>query len=115
MGYPLDDAGQGSGAGHGQYPPLVNASRRPGEWQSFDIVLETAAFGVNGLPVRPARLTLVHNGVTVHHAVEMPARQGEFTITLQDHGNPVRFRNFWLRPLTAYDEGGTPPPTPANR
>jgi hypothetical protein len=95
---------------YGQYPPLVNASRPPGEWQSYDVVFRAPAFS-GGRVVRPARLTVFHNGVLVQddmallgptshrrrdpyepHAAELP-------ISLQDHGTPVRFRNMWVRRL----------------
>lgn len=95
---------------YGKYPPLVNASRKPGEWQTYDIVVQLSKVDDKNQVVRPGRITVLHNGVLVHHAVEFPGRQGEFPLGLQDHGNPVRFRNIWLRKLKDYDEDGTPPP-----
>ena len=95
---------------YGQFPPLVNSSRGPGEWQSYDILFETPRWE-NGELVRPARATVLHNGVVVHHAIEFlgatrHAAVAEYAehgptgpIQLQDHGNPVRFRNVWVRPL----------------
>jgi hypothetical protein len=53
---------------------------------------------------RPARLTVIHNGVVVHHAVERPFTGQEFGFALQDHNNPIRFRNIWVCPLHRYDE-----------
>jgi hypothetical protein len=94
---------------------LVNAARRPGEWQSYDIVFEAPRFE-NGTLVRPAMQTVFWNGVVVHnrkeaigatvyrqvarytpHAAQMP-------LMLQDHANPVRYRNIWIRRLGAYDQ-----------
>ena len=95
---------------YGQRPPNVNACRPPGEWQSYDILFETPRWE-NGELVRPARATVLHNGVVVHHAIEFlgatrHAAVAEYAehgptgpIQLQDHGNPVRFRNVWVRPL----------------
>jgi hypothetical protein len=97
---------------YGQAPPLVNASRRPGEWQTLDIVFRRPHFGEDGAVIRPARATVFHNGVLVHDAVAFTgatvhARAAEYRphedrgpILLQDHGDPVRFRNVWVRELT---------------
>jgi hypothetical protein len=101
--------GQAGGL-YGHYPPLVNAARRPGQWQAYDFVIQMAKLDKKGRVVRPARLTLFHNGVVIHCALELPGRQREGTIGLQDHHNPTRFRNIWVRPLKDYDEAGTPPP-----
>ncbi|HUF26598.1 MAG TPA: DUF1080 domain-containing protein [Gemmatimonadaceae bacterium] len=96
---------------YGQYPPMVNASRPPGEWQTYDIVFRRPRFEEGGALVRPARITVLHNGVLVHDAVELTGPSGHYQrppytahpdrlpIRLQDHGNPVRFRNIWLREL----------------
>jgi hypothetical protein len=104
-----------SGALYGQVPPLVNASQPPGVWQCFDIVFGAPRFGLHGL-VRPARVTLLYNGILVQsHAVfRGPTRFAEVTtyqahaaelpFALQDHGDPggrVRFRNIWTRRLRA--------------
>lgn len=89
---------------YGLFPPRVNVSRRPGEWQSFDIVAELTKTDAAGKVVRPARLTVVHNGVLVHHAVEFPGVVGPYPLYLQDHGSPVRFRNVWVRAMKGYDE-----------
>jgi hypothetical protein len=95
---------------YGHYPPLVNASRPPGHWQTMDIYVDTERRDSEGKVTRPSRLTVVHNGILVHHAVEIPTSQRDFPIGLQDHNNPMRFRNIWVRRLRDYDEGGTPPP-----
>lgn len=95
---------------YGQWPPLVNASRRPGEWQSYDIVFEAPKFEGEKL-IKPAYLTVFHNGVlvqnhrevlgpTVHRALPKYAPQpAEDSLALQNHGNPVRYRNIWIRRL----------------
>ena len=100
---------------YGQYPPLVNASRKPGEWQTYDIVFEAPRFDGEKL-VKPAFVTVFHNGVVVHHRQEMlgPAVHRELArysphgpeepLELQDHRNPVRYRNIWVRRLGRYDE-----------
>jgi hypothetical protein len=96
---------------YGQYPPLVNASRPPGQWQTYDIVFHSPRFDNNGKLLRPARITVFHNGVLVQDNVEPtgPTEHGErppykpgpdkMPLALQDHGQPVRYRNIWLRPL----------------
>jgi hypothetical protein len=83
---------------YGNYPPSVNASKKPGEWQCYDIIAERAKVE-NGKVVRKARLTVKHNGVVVHDKVELDTRTMEGQITLQDHLNPVRYRNIWVLPL----------------
>lgn len=95
----------------GQRPPDVNASRPPGEWQTFDLVFRRPHFGPDGEVLRPARITLFHNGVLVHDAVAFDGvtvfgRRAEYEphadrgpIMLQDHANPVRFRTVWVREL----------------
>ncbi len=105
-----------TGAVYGQYPPLVNACRAPGEWQTYDIVWEGPRFEGDAL-VRPARVTVFHNGVLLHHAVELQGPTQHRTtahyaphaetgpLELQDHGDLVRFRNIWYRPLAGYDAG----------
>jgi len=96
---------------YGQFPPLVNASRPPGQWQSFDILFRAPVFDEEGELVKPAVVTMFHNGVLVHDHVELIGAVafravGEYSphgpkgsILLQDHGNPVRFRNIWVREL----------------
>jgi len=104
------------GGVYGQIPPLANAIRPPGQWNTYDILWNGPVFNGDQL-ARPARLTLIFNGVCVHHAAELlgntPYRQlPSYTphpprgpLRLQDHGNPVRFRNIWYRPLGKYDAG----------
>lgn len=100
---------------YGQWPPLANASRKPGEWQTYDIVFEAPKFE-NGRLAKPAYLTVFHNGVlvqnhkdamgpTVHRALAKYVPQpAEDSIMLQNHGNPVRFRNIWARRIPGYDQ-----------
>ena len=104
-----------AGAIYGEYPPLVNACRKPGQWQTFDIVWIAPRFDGDKL-ASPARLTLFHNGVFVHHDQELfgptghkqvheyEAHPPQGPLMLQDHKNPVRFRNIWYRPLKGYDK-----------
>ncbi len=95
--------GQAGGL-YGKFPPLVNASRKPGEWQTYDIVTQLAKVAADGKVVRPARITVFHNGVLIHHATEFGNKVGPFGISLQDHANPVRYRNIWVRKVKDYDE-----------
>jgi len=95
---------------YGQYPPLVNASRPPGEWQTYDIVFTAPRFAQGRLE-KPAIVTVLHNGIVVHNADAFwgPTAHRKIDpytpdtakgpIALQDHGNPVRYRNVWIRPL----------------
>jgi hypothetical protein len=100
---------------YGQYPPLVNASRPPGEWQTYDIVFKAPRFSAGGALETPAVVTVMHNGIVVHHATPFwgPTRHravAAYTpgmargpLALQDHGNPLRYRNVWVRELKEYD------------
>ncbi|MEX2157763.1 MAG: DUF1080 domain-containing protein [Gemmatimonadales bacterium] len=100
-----------AGAMYGQHPPLVNASRPPGVWQTYDIVFRRPRFGQDGSVQRPARITVFHNGVLIQDAVELMGRTAHarratysphadrLPLSLQDHGNPTRYRNIWLREL----------------
>ena len=96
------------GAIYGQHPPLRNACRKPGEWQSYDIVFRGARFDENANKTDEATLTVFHNGVLIqdHSTVSgttTAAMQAEGPtrgpLYLQDHGNPVRYRNIWIREL----------------
>lgn len=110
-----------AGAAYGQYPPLVNAALPPGEWQSFDIVFRRPRFDSGGVLVAPARLTAFQNGILIHEDVAFwgptnwlqtnryTAGRERGPIGLQDHGNPVRYRNVWVRRLPE----GAPPQPPA--
>jgi len=101
----------GAGAIYGQYPPLVNASRPPGQWQIYDVIYTAPRFDPEGKLLSPVRLTVFHNGVLVQNHVQLTgptswlerapyqAHPEKQPISLQDHGNPVRFRNIWVREL----------------
>jgi hypothetical protein len=100
---------------YGQWPPLVNASRPEGEWNVYDIFFEAPRFEADKL-VKPAYVTVVHNGIMVHHRQEIlgaaihrqvatyKAHAAEEPLSLQDHGRLVRYRNIWIRRLGHYDD-----------
>ena len=104
------------GAIYGQWPPLVNASKLPGEWQSYDIIFEAPRWDANRILVKKANATVILNGVLLHHRQEIqgptassnPAygapHAPEMFIELQDHNTPVRYRNIWIRALGEYDK-----------
>ncbi len=98
---------------YGRQKPLVNACRKPGEWQTYDIIFHRPEFR-DGKVVKRATFTVLHNGVLVHDHVELSGGTGwrgghavshyephgdKGPLQLQDHGNPVRFRNIWVREL----------------
>jgi hypothetical protein len=97
---------------YGQHPPLVNVSRAPGEWQTYEIVFRRPRFAADGSLLRPAVVTVLHNGVVVHASQDMTgatahmrravyeAHADRLPISLQDHGDLVRFRNIWVRELS---------------
>jgi len=104
-----------AGAIYGQWPPLANAVRKPGEWNVYDIVFEAPKFEGEKL-VKPAYFTVFLNGVLLHnrkesmgpmvyrqvaHYVPQPA---EDSLLLQNHNNNVRYRNIWVRRLGGYDQ-----------
>ena len=106
-----------AGAIYGQTPPLVNASKPPGEWQTYDIIWEGPRWDAENKLASKAHVTVIHNGAVLHHRRELhgptnhrsignygakPQTSGP--IELYEHGNPVRFRNIWLRPLGEYDK-----------
>jgi hypothetical protein len=100
---------------YGQWPPLVNASRPQGEWNVYDIFFEAPRFDGNTV-VKPGYVTVVHNGILVHHRKEILGKaihrrvatyqpHGlEEPLSLQDHNQVVRYRNIWIRRLKGYDE-----------
>jgi len=88
-----------AGAIYGLYPPLVNACRRPGEWQSYHITLEQPRYDAQRKMIRPARVTVTHNGILIQDHVELGHGATEGVFTLQDHKNPVHYRNIWIRKL----------------
>lgn len=100
-----------AGSVYGQYPPLVNVCRPPGEWQTYDMLYTAPRFDADGRLLSPTRLTVFHNGVLIQNNVELTGPTGwvdrvpysphpeKQPLALQDHGNPVRFRNIWVREL----------------
>jgi len=96
---------------YGQYPPLVNATRPPGQWQTYDLIWTAPRFDADGKLLSKAYVTVIHNGVLVQNHVEFTgpdpwigrppykAHPERLPIAFQDHGNPVRFRNIWVREL----------------
>jgi hypothetical protein len=104
-----------AGALYGQWPPLANATRKPGEWQSYDIVFEAPVFKGGNL-VKPAYATVFLNGVLMHNHKELMGptvhrqlakyapQPEEDSLVLQDHQQPVRYRNIWIRRLGGYDQ-----------
>jgi lysophospholipase L1-like esterase len=99
------------GALYKQQPPAVNACRKPGEWQTFDILFTRPRFKADGSLAKPGRISVLHNGVAIHsdtvikgetffHAPpSYVAHADALPIRLQDHGNPVQFRSIWVRPF----------------
>jgi hypothetical protein len=100
---------------YGQQVPLVNACRPAGQWQTYDVLFRAPRFDDRGKLLSPGKVTLLHNGVlvlfnaeikgfTVHgKSAEYRVHASELPIMLQNHGNPVGFRNIWIRPLPAGD------------
>jgi hypothetical protein len=105
-----------AGAIYGQWPPLVNPIRKVGEWNSYDIIFTAPRFE-SGKLTKPAYVTVLFNGVLVHHHQEIigpmtyrgtrpyQAHGPEEPLLLQDHDHPVRYRNIWVRRLKGYDIG----------
>lgn len=88
-----------AGAVYNRYPPLVNACRAPGIWQTYDVIVHAPIMDKNGKQVRGSAYTVLHNGVLIQDNMEVGGREGKTGhLRLQDHGNPVRYRNIWHRP-----------------
>jgi hypothetical protein len=110
--------GQAGGL-YGMWPPLQNAMKKPGEWNTYDIIFEGPQFDAEGKVTKKAAVTILHNGVVLQHKQEYNGPTGHRNvmnyvkydgtgpIRLQDHGDPVRFRNIWIRPLGEYDRPET--------
>lgn len=99
-----------AGSIYKQYMPLVNACRPPGEWQTYDIIYEAPIFHEDGNLARPAFMTVLQNGVLIQNHVLIKGdtpyiglpkykKHGKLPLKLQDHGNPVSYRNIWIREL----------------
>lgn len=101
-----------AGSIYKQHAPLVNASRKPGEWQTYDIIYNAPVFRADGTFMVPPRITVIHNGIVVQNCVSLRGPtvytgipeyfskpHGAGAIMLQDHGNPVSYRNIWIREL----------------
>lgn len=99
-----------AGSIYKESPPLVNATRKMGEWNSYDIIFSKPHFNKDGMVVRPAYITVLHNGVLVQNHWEIKGvtayiglhkytAHEDGPITLQDHGNEVSYRNIWVREL----------------
>jgi hypothetical protein len=98
-----------AGSVYNQRPPMVNASRKPGEWQNYDIIFTAPRFAKDGKVEKPAFVTLLHNGVLVQNHTEVKGstffdRENKYEkhadkapLVLMYHGDPVRFRNIWIR------------------
>ena len=94
-----------------QHPPMVNACRKPGEWQTYDIIWQAPRFDAKGTVLKPAYVTVLQNGVLVQNHFELEGQTSwdqaphyaphaaKLPIGLQFHGNPVRFRNIWIRDI----------------
>ena len=103
------------GAIYGQYPPFANAIRKPGEWNTYDIVWEAPQFDGDTVK-KPAHVTVFLNGILLHHRKQLLGQTGHKSmpkyeahgakgpLELQDHGDLVRFRNIWVRELPQLDE-----------
>lgn len=100
-----------AGSIYKQHIPLVNASQPPGEWQTYDIIFMAPRFDGNGAVSQPATVTVLHNGVLIQNHVEIEgttafigepkyeAHDAKAPLMLQDHTNPVSYRNIWIREL----------------
>ncbi len=96
---------------YGQTPPLFNAALKPGQWQTYDVAFLRPIFDDDGKCIRPARITVFHNGVCTQNNVEIQGatahkQKAQYrkhpekgSLGLQDHNNPTRFRNIWVREL----------------
>lgn len=107
--YGLEPQDDECGAIYKVAAPLANACRKPEEWQSYDVAFRAARFDGDALKER-ARVTVLHNGVMIHNNLEIPAPTGRALdedmskpgpLLLQDHRDPVRYRNVWIRPFVA--------------
>jgi len=88
-----------AGSIYNRYPPLVNACRAPGVWQTYDVIVHSPVQDEEGKYIRKSAYTVLHNGVLIQDNMEVGGSKGKTgNLRLQDHGNPVRYRNIWHRP-----------------
>ena len=88
-----------AGSIYNRYPPLVNACRAPGVWQTYDVIVHAPIMDKDGNYIRKSAYTVLHNGVLIQDNMEVGGSKGKTgNLRLQDHGNPVRYRNIWHRP-----------------
>ena len=88
-----------AGSIYNRYPPLVNACRAPGVWQTYDVIVHAPIMDKDGNYIRKSAYTVLHNGVLIQDNMEVGGGVGKTGhLRLQDHGNPVRYRNIWHRP-----------------
>ena len=88
-----------AGAIYNRYPPLVNACRAPGVWQTYDVIVHAPIMDKKGRYIRRSAYTVLHNGVLIQDNMEVGGGVGKIGhLRLQDHGNPVCYRNIWHRP-----------------
>jgi hypothetical protein len=109
------------GAIYKQQPPTVNACRAPGQWQSYDIIFTAPNFSADGQVETPAYVTVLQNGVVIHNHFELmggtyydkppsySSHPDKLPISLQFHGNPIKFRNIWVRENIQPIVGEKPP------
>jgi hypothetical protein len=101
-----------AGSVYKQYAPMVNVCKKPGEWQTYDIIYNAPVFKEDGTYLVPPRMTVIQNGVVVLNAVNLRGKtdwiwipeynydvHGKASIVLQEHSNPVSYRNIWIREL----------------
>lgn len=79
---------------------LVNASRGPGKWQTYDVICIREKKDASGKVIQPGSITVLHNGIVTQFSVQAGGKQPAGGLSLQDHGNPVRYRNIWCRKLS---------------
>jgi len=100
-----------AGSIYKQYSPLVNACRKPGKWQTYDIIFRAPEFNADKTLKDPGYITVIHNGLLIQNHVELKGptvfvgtpeyrfHESKLPLLLQDHGNPIQYRNIWIREL----------------
>ena len=107
--YGIEVPGKGDcGAVYNQFAPLVNACKPPLQWQTYDVIFRASRVDDDGKVIEQARVTLLQNGMVIHNNVQTLGPTGgniddklgkPGPLLLQDHGNPVKYRNIWIVPL----------------